>query len=234
MPTWLHASSWPAGAGGPCSPASCYPAPLRSPRPGLAPPPSTRPPPLCSHLPAVTHYSTDDLKPCMRQLLALQRAAHLATDYASPYLAGEAAGQTATVWSVLWGNWLVWEVAVPLSVTCCLGARRLGLRPAHAWPRAARCTASGPSLLAHFFPPHPTLLLQCGTSTAPTPGSALPPPRPSTGCPPCCSVACSRRRAAQGRPRRRRRPARVIAVPCTSARADLLPREACSRCGRAK
>lgn len=39
-------------------------------------------------MPAVTNYSTDDLKPCMRQLLALQRAAHAATDYASPFMAG--------------------------------------------------------------------------------------------------------------------------------------------------
>lgn len=44
--------------------------------------------PPCSHMPSVTNYSTDDLKPCMRQLLALQRSAHAATDFASPYLAG--------------------------------------------------------------------------------------------------------------------------------------------------
>ena len=39
-------------------------------------------------LPAVTCYSTHDLLPAMRQLLALQRSAHAAADYASPLLAG--------------------------------------------------------------------------------------------------------------------------------------------------
>ena len=41
-----------------------------------------------SHLPVVAGSSVEDLKPCMRRLLALQRAAHDATDYMSPYLAG--------------------------------------------------------------------------------------------------------------------------------------------------
>ncbi|PSC70498.1 Peptide chain release factor 1 [Micractinium conductrix] len=40
-----------------------------------------------SHLPAVTKCTADALKPCMRQLLALQQAAHAAPDYSSPYLA---------------------------------------------------------------------------------------------------------------------------------------------------
>uniref|UniRef100_UPI0025A156BA cyclin family protein n=1 Tax=Klebsiella pneumoniae TaxID=573 RepID=UPI0025A156BA len=40
-----------------------------------------------SHLPVVAGSSVEDLKPCMRRLLALQRAAHDATDYMSPYLA---------------------------------------------------------------------------------------------------------------------------------------------------
>lgn len=39
------------------------------------------------HLAAVTQYSVDDLKPCMRRMLALQRLAHEAAGHTSPYLA---------------------------------------------------------------------------------------------------------------------------------------------------
>ena len=38
-------------------------------------------------MPAVVRCSTNDLKPLMRSLLALQRAAASAADYSSPYLA---------------------------------------------------------------------------------------------------------------------------------------------------
>ena len=37
---------------------------------------------------AATNYSAEDLKGCMHHLLALHAAAHAATDYMSPYLAG--------------------------------------------------------------------------------------------------------------------------------------------------
>lgn len=39
-----------------------------------------------SQLPSVTRYTVQQLRPCMRRLLALQRAAHTARDYTSPYL----------------------------------------------------------------------------------------------------------------------------------------------------
>lgn len=73
--------------------------------------PLTRPPPVPSlprsHMPAATNYTTDGLKPCMRHLLALQRAAHSADDYSSPYLAGGwvMGGEGC-------GGWCMWVVHV--------------------------------------------------------------------------------------------------------------------------
>ncbi|KAL4446358.1 hypothetical protein ABPG77_003165 [Micractinium sp. CCAP 211/92] len=39
-----------------------------------------------SHLPAVARCSVDQLRPCLRRLLAMQQGAHTARDYSSPYL----------------------------------------------------------------------------------------------------------------------------------------------------
>lgn len=53
----------------------------------VPPPPSLALLPLRSHMPAVTQCSTEELKPLLRALLALQHAAARATDYSCPYLA---------------------------------------------------------------------------------------------------------------------------------------------------
>jgi hypothetical protein len=45
----------------------------------------------CSHLPYVTNYSIDDLKPCMHRMLALQHEAYNTTNVNSVFLPGDAA-----------------------------------------------------------------------------------------------------------------------------------------------
>lgn len=55
----------------------------------------------CRHLPAVARCSYDQMRPCLRHLLALQQGAHAARDFSSPYLPGEDFNPTATALGVL-------------------------------------------------------------------------------------------------------------------------------------